>query len=116
MRGWALGLIFLLGGVIGACEAEEPPPKKIEIGPGHRSCEVTSDCVAIETSCTSQGCECGVAINQDRFLLYASLLRECRGEKPLAECDFQCATPFVKCFQGACVMTNEPHDLSLIHI
>lgn len=103
--------IALVGVCMPGCEKAEPPPERIEIAAAHRSCREGEACGVVETSCTSQGCECGVAINEAFLVDYENQLAECRGEKNLATCDFKCETPFAKCFGGACVLTSEPPEL-----
>lgn len=93
------------------CEQAEPRPERIEVTSAHRSCEEGEACGVVETSCQSQGCECGVAVNQAYLLDYQKQLAECRGQNELATCDFECETPFGKCFKGACVLTSEPPEL-----
>ena len=103
--------IAMLGVSLGACENAEPRPERIEVASAHRSCEEGEACGVVETSCQSQGCECGVAVNEAHLLDYQKQLAECRGQHELATCDFQCETPFGKCFKGACVLTDEPPKL-----
>jgi len=93
------------------CEQAEPRPERIEIASADRSCEEGQACGVVETSCQSQGCECGVAVNEASLLHYQRQLAECRGQHELATCDFQCESPFGKCFKGACVLTSEPPKL-----
>lgn len=93
------------------CETTEPSPERIEIAAADRSCNEGEVCGVVETSCRSQGCECGVAVNEASLLDYQKQLAECRGHADLATCDFACPTPFAKCFQGACVLTDEPPEL-----
>ena len=93
------------------CEAPPPQQKQIEIAPADRSCLEGEACGVVETSCTSMGCDCGVAVNESRLLYYQKELAECRGQGGLTLCDSQCETPFGKCFQGACVLTDEPTEL-----
>ncbi|MGB8223845.1 MAG: hypothetical protein WCF10_14755 [Polyangiales bacterium] len=103
--------ITIVGTALTACEQPEPPPERLEVAPADRSCEEGEACGVVETSCLSQGCECGVAINEARVLHYQKQLAECRGQNQLATCDFTCPTPFAKCFEGACVLTSEPSEL-----
>lgn len=93
------------------CEEEPPVTERIEVSAAHRACEDGDSCGVVETSCTSQGCECGVAVNTSHLLDYQKKLAECRGQAEVAVCDFQCETPFAKCFKGACVLTSEPQEL-----
>lgn len=93
------------------CEEAKEPPARIEVASAHRSCEEGEACGVVETSCTSRGCECGVAVHEDFVLRYQQELAQCRGQRELESCDFECATPFGKCFEGACVLTDEPPDL-----
>ncbi|MGD8607878.1 MAG: hypothetical protein PVH21_11325 [Myxococcales bacterium] len=111
-----MGWMVLLGlGVLwtsaSGCEEAEKPLERIEVAAGHRSCEEGEACGVVETSCTSQGCECGVAVNEAYLLDYQKQLAECRSERELTTCDFECRTPFGKCFNGACVLTSEPAEL-----
>lgn len=110
--GWR-SLLCAVGifGVAVGCHKAEAPPERIEVAAAHRSCEEGDACGVVETSCTSQGCECGVAVNEAYLLEYQKQLAECRGQRSLGTCDFQCATPFGKCFKGACVLTDEPPEL-----
>lgn len=94
-----------------ACEEAAPQPDRIEISATHRACEEGDACGVVETSCQSMGCECGVAVNEAFLLQYQKQLAECRGTAELATCDFTCKTPFAKCFEGACVLTDEPPEL-----
>lgn len=98
--------IMLLG-----CKEAEPRRERIEVTSAHRSCEDGDACGVVETSCTSEGCECGVAVNEAHLLDYQQQLAECRGQEELASCDFNCETPFGKCYKGACVLTSEPSKL-----
>ncbi|MGB5349563.1 MAG: hypothetical protein WBN10_08180 [Polyangiales bacterium] len=104
---WAALVCVLLAG----CEESKPRLERIEIASAHRACEEGEACGVVETSCTSQGCRCGVAVNEKHLLDYQKQLAECRGQEDLATCDFTCETPFGKCFKGACVLTNEPPEL-----
>jgi hypothetical protein len=104
------GVLVALFAAVG-CEEEEPRQERIEIAAAHRSCEEGESCGVVETSCQSQGCECGVAVNEAHLIGYQQKLAECRGQGELATCDFQCETPFGKCFKGACVLTSEPPKL-----
>jgi hypothetical protein len=103
--------IAIAGAGLVGCEEAEPPPERLEIDAAHRSCQEGEACGVVETSCVSQGCECGVAVNAAHLLHYQQQLAECRGQNALATCDFQCQTPFGKCFEGACVLTSEPSEL-----
>ncbi|MFZ1865386.1 MAG: hypothetical protein WAU39_14265 [Polyangiales bacterium] len=103
--------IGILWAPIAGCHEAEAPPDRIEVASEHRSCEEGDACAVVETSCTSRGCECGVAVNEAHLLDYQKQLAECRGQRELATCDFQCETPFAKCFEGACVLTSEPQEL-----
>jgi len=96
---------------IGGCEEEPPRPERIEIASAHRACAEDEACGVVETSCRSQGCECGVAVNEAHLLRYQKKLAECRGQEELAVCDFECKTPFARCFNGACVLTSEPPEM-----
>ena len=96
---------------VSGCEKAPPPVERIEVASAHRACEEGEACGVVETSCLSQGCECGVAVNETHLLDYQKALAECRGQGALATCDFECETPFGKCFKGACVLTNEPQEL-----
>jgi|GEM_PF-1806856 len=110
VRGLVCG-ITIVGAALFGCEKAEPPPERVEIASAHRSCEEGEACGVVETSCLSQGCECGVALNATHLAHYQKLLADCRGQRELATCDFECPTPFAKCFKGACVLTNEPAEL-----
>jgi hypothetical protein len=103
--------IAIFGISLGGCEGAESRPGRIEVASAHRSCEEGEACGVVETSCQSQGCECGVAVNETHLLGYQKQLAECRGQTDLATCDFDCETPFGKCFKGACVLTSEPPEL-----
>lgn len=103
---WLASMVAATG-----CEEPLPPQEQIEIAPADRSCHEGEACGVVETSCTSIGCDCGVAVNESRLLHYQKTLAECRGQGDLASCDFSCETPFGKCFQGACVLTDEPPKL-----
>jgi hypothetical protein len=103
--------IGIVGISLSGCEQAEAPQERIEVASAHRSCEEGEACGVVETSCTSQGCECGAAVNESFVLDYQKQLAECRGQNELAKCDFQCETPFAKCFKGACVLTSEPPEL-----
>ena len=104
-------LVAMIGIVASGCEEPEPRLERIEVAAAHRSCEEGEACGVVETSCQSQGCECGVAVNEAHLLDYQKQLAECRGQNELATCDFECETPFAKCFNGACVLTDEPSKL-----
>lgn len=105
---WAL-LVTVLA--TSGCEEPERPKERIEIASAHRECEEAEACGVVETSCDSQGCECGVAINEAHLIDYQQELAECRGQNELATCDFECDKPFGRCFKGACVLTSEPPEL-----
>ena len=102
-------LVALLA--VPGCEEPEPPKERIEVAAAHRACEDGDACGVVETSCQSQGCECGVAVNEKHLDEYQKELAECRGQTELATCDFSCETPFGRCFKGACVLTSEPPEL-----
>ncbi|MGB3050003.1 MAG: hypothetical protein WBB42_03350 [Polyangiales bacterium] len=104
---WVAMVCVLLAG----CEETKPRLERIEVTAAHRACEEGDACGVVETSCTSQGCRCGVAVNEKHVLDYQKQLAECRGQEELATCDFVCETPFGKCFKGACVLTSEPSEL-----
>jgi hypothetical protein len=106
-----IGVVAALGGLVSACEEAEPSPERIEILAADRSCTEDQACGVVETSCQAQGCECGVAVNEASLIYYQKEVAKCRGQKELAVCDFQCDTPFAKCFKGACVLTSEPPEL-----
>lgn len=110
--GWIvlMGLGVLWTSAVG-CKQAEKTPERIEIAAADRSCAEGDACGVVETSCTSQGCECGIAVNEAHLLDYQERLAECRGQRELRTCDFQCKTPFAKCFEGACVLTSEPPEL-----
>ena len=108
---WWLCVGAVCMALLGACEEAESRPEDIEVASAHRSCDSDEACGVVETSCKSQGCECGVAVNQEHLLDYQQQLAECRGQGELAICDFQCETQFGKCFKGACVLTDEPPEL-----
>ncbi len=103
--------LLVIAGVSVGCEEAEPAQERIEVAADHRACADEDVCAVVETSCTSQGCECGVAVNEKHLLEYQQQLAECRGQGELATCDFRCETPFAKCFKGACVLTDEPVEL-----
>lgn len=103
--------IAIVGVSLAGCKKAEPRPERVEVASAHRSCEQGEACGVVETSCLSQGCECGVAVNEAFLLDYQKQLAECRGQNELKTCDFQCKTPFAKCFKGACVLTSEPSKL-----
>jgi hypothetical protein len=103
--------LAMLGTVALGCEEPLPPQERIDISASDRSCKEDEACGVVETSCRSTGCECGVAVNESSLLHYQQKLAECRGQNPLATCDFECKTPFGKCFNGACVLTDEPQEL-----
>lgn len=96
---------------LGGCEKPEPRIERIEVASAHRACEEDEACGVVETTCTSEGCKCGVAVNERYLLDYQKRLAECRGLREIATCDFECKTPFGKCFKGACVLTDEPPEL-----
>lgn len=104
---WVAMVVVLLGG----CEDPEPRLERIEVASAHRACDEGDACGVVETSCTSQGCKCGAAVNEAHLLDYQKQLAECRGQAELATCDFECKKPFGKCFNGACVLTDEPPEL-----
>lgn len=112
MRKWRL-LCWLgvLVSLLCGCDEEPARPERIEVASAHRACVEDDACGVVETSCRSQGCECGVAVNAAHLIRYQKELAECRGQDELAVCDFECATPFAKCFEGACVLTNEPPEM-----
>lgn len=93
------------------CDEEPAPALSIEIEAAHRACEEGDACGVVETSCQSQGCKCGVAVNEAYLLDYQKQLAECRGQNEVTTCNFECETPFGKCFRGACVLTGEPPEL-----
>ncbi len=103
--------IVVAGISLGGCEEAEPRVTHIEVSSAARSCLDDEACGVVETSCESRGCECGVAVNQTHLLDYQRQLAECRGQNELAICDFECKTRFGKCFEGACVLTDEPPEL-----
>ena len=103
--GLALAVIW------GACEKPEPRPERLEVASAHRACEEGDLCGVVETSCLSKGCECGVAVEESHLIDYQRKLAECRGDQELEVCEQACETPFAKCFNGACVMTNEPQEV-----
>ena len=102
-------LVALLA--VPGCEEPEPPKERIEVASAHRACEEGDACGVVETICQSQGCECGVAVNEKHLSEYQKELAECRGQAELATCDFSCEKPFGRCFKGACVLTSEPPEL-----
>ena len=104
----AIGLLWLS---VAGCKEAETAPQRIEVAAAHRSCEEGEACGVVETSCTSQGCECGVAVHEAHLLDYQQRLAECRGQKELRVCESECETPFGKCFEGACVLTSQPPEL-----
>ena len=93
------------------CKKEEPPRERLEVAADHRACAEGEACGVVETSCRTEDCECGVAVNEAFLIDYQRQLAECRGQAELAVCDFTCETPFAKCFEGACVLTSEPPEL-----
>lgn len=103
--------VAIFGALLGGCEQPEPRPERIKVASAHRACEEGDACGVVETSCTTQGCKCGVAVNEAHLLDYQQKLAECRGQEELATCDFECKKPFGKCFNGACVLTSEPPEL-----
>lgn len=105
------GLLTTALALAACAKEEEPPPTKIKVEPADRSCEESEQCVAVETSCVASGCECGIAVNQAHAAKYKEMLAACREGKDLETCDFQCETPFTKCFRGACVLTKEPQEV-----
>ncbi len=104
----ALCWLGVVGLLLAGCEEEPPRLERIEIAAAHRACGEDDACGVVETSCTSRDCECGVAVNAEHLLEYQEQLAVCRGQEELATCDFECKTPFAKCFKGACVLTKEP--------
>lgn len=103
---WAVGLLVVAG-----CDAPEPRVERIEVASAHRACEEGDACGVVETSCTSQGCKCGVAVNEAHLLDYQKALAECRGQGEIESCEALCETPFAKCFNGVCVLTEEPAEM-----
>jgi hypothetical protein len=110
VRRW-VWLCLLVLAATSACDEAKPALDRIPIAAAHRSCEEGEACGVVETSCQSRGCECGTAVNEAFLLEYQKRLAECRGSAELASCDFVCETPFAKCFEGACVLTDEPPEL-----
>jgi len=108
---WVVCWMVAVGASVAGCEKNEPQIERIEVASAHRACEQDEACGVVETSCTSRGCECGVAVNEAHLLEYQKRLADCRGQNELAICDFKCETPFAKCFKGACVLTSEPPEL-----
>ena len=107
----ALCWFAVLGVMLVGCKEPEPRLERIEVASAHRACDEDDACGVVETSCTSRGCKCGVAVNEAHLLDYQKQLAECRGQDELATCDFECKKPFGKCFKGACVLTSEPPEL-----
>lgn len=105
------GVLILAATLAAGCEDKAPSIERIEVAAAHRACEDGDACGVVETSCRSQGCECGVAVNASYLLEYQKKLAECRGQTDVAVCEFRCDTPFGKCFKGACVLTSEPQEL-----
>jgi hypothetical protein len=105
------GALLVLISVTPGCEEPQSARERVEVASAHRACEEGDACGVVETSCLSEGCECGVAINELYLIDYQKELAECRGQNELATCDFECATPFGRCFRGACVLTDEPPEL-----
>ncbi len=105
------GVLLIALFAVPSCKEPEPAKERVEVAPAHRACEEDQACGVVETSCQSQGCECGVAINEAYLLDYQKELAECRGQAELATCDFECKKPFGRCFKGACVLTSEPQEL-----
>lgn len=111
MGGWRILWCLAFLGVLAGCDKPEPRQEYIDIAATDRSCVEGETCGVVETSCVSQGCECGVAVNEKHLLGYQQLLAECRGQTELDHCEFHCKTPFAKCFEGACVLTDEPAEI-----
>ena len=103
------GLLACLG--LASCRSEEPAPSHVSIAPDHRACQASEECVIVETSCQSSGCECGTAIHRAYLAEYEQKLSECRGDKELTQCESSCETPFAKCFRETCVLTKEPQEV-----
>ena len=110
VRGRLCWMVIAVACVAG-CDEEPAPPASIEIAAAHRSCEEGDACGVVETSCQSQGCMCGVAVNEAHVLEYQKKLAQCRGQNEVTTCNSECETPFGKCFRGACVLTGEPPEL-----
>lgn len=93
------------------CKEPEPQQRYVEVASAHRACAEDEACAIVETSCVSQGCECGVAVNLEHLVEYQQKLAECRGQAELETCELDCKTPFAKCFEGVCVLTDQPREL-----
>ncbi len=107
---WVLcGLLAYLG--LTSCTPEEPAPSHLTVAPDHRACQASEECVIVETSCQSSGCECGTAVHRAQLAEYEQKLSECRGDKDIEQCEATCETPFAKCFRQTCVLTKEPQEL-----
>ena len=103
-------LYFFFGlSVVAFADVTDAPPDGIQIDPQDQTCSSNEDCVIIETKCKSNGCECGVPVNKDRFAVYKKQLDECRSKQGMmAMCDFLCPTPYPSCVDGTCVLSPQP--------
>lgn len=108
MGWWGFLCLFVFSALVTGCKPDSPRQQHIDVASEHRACADGEQCGVVETSCVSVSCSCGVAVNETHLLAYQKELAECRGQDELTVCERSCETPFAKCFNGACVLTDEP--------
>ena len=94
----------------------DEPKSEIIISLEDQVCEQDSDCIRIDTSCLSEGCDCvNKSINKKTQQKYSDLIKECRGSKIISMCDMDCAKTYDKCVNGECTIfqttASEPPKL-----
>ena len=107
----ALGLIVILTGLIllnNGISNNIETAGYIEILSEDQLCFIDKDCIIVSTKCSS--CECGVPINKNNEFKYKEKFIEICKNYHGGVCDYCCPTPYIKCINNECTLTNLSKD------
>lgn len=74
------------------------------VDPDYMGCTIDSDCALIGKDCS--GCGCASPINKMYLEEFQQRVREKCKNYNGAVCEYCCSTPFVKCINSECILSN----------
>ena len=99
---WVLATLFLAPG---CAQGDSEEASKLQVDGQDQACHDDSDCVVVSTVCST--CECGVPVNRTQAEKYEKQYQELCRDYHGGVCEYCCSTPFVRCLEERCALTNQ---------
>ena len=78
--------------------------KRLSLSLSDQTCHTDADCTDVETTCN--GCACNEAVNIAHKARYVAAFHALCADFHGPQCDYYCRTPYPRCIDGRCIMTN----------